>query len=88
MACGNRRQQLAPAKTGKGLSRHELADRAGINRNYVSILEREQHAATVDAEKSAEVLKTDSWNSSDASLEGLVCAKKFCTGVAMALRPR
>lgn len=32
----------------KGLSQEELADRAGINRNYVGMLERSEHAATVD----------------------------------------
>ena len=37
-----------------------LADRAGINRNYVGMLEREQHAATIDMlEKLALVLEAD-----------------------------
>jgi transcriptional regulator with XRE-family HTH domain len=41
----------------QGLSQEELADRAGINRNYVGMLEREENAATVDVlEKLAEVL--------------------------------
>lgn len=44
----------------KNLSQEELADRAGINRNYVGMLEREQHAATVDMlEKLAVVLEAD-----------------------------
>lgn len=44
----------------KKLSQEELADRAGINRNYVGMLEREQHAATIDMlEKLAIVLETD-----------------------------
>jgi len=44
----------------KNLSQEELADRAGINRNYVGMLEREQHAATIDMlEKLAEVLESD-----------------------------
>jgi transcriptional regulator with XRE-family HTH domain len=44
----------------KGLSQEELADRAGINRNYVGMLEREQHAATIDMlEKLAAVLEAD-----------------------------
>jgi transcriptional regulator with XRE-family HTH domain len=44
----------------KGLSQEELADRAGINRNYVGMLEREQHAATIDMlEKLAAVLQAD-----------------------------
>jgi transcriptional regulator with XRE-family HTH domain len=42
------------------MSQEELADRAGINRNYVGMLEREQHSATVDMlEKLAEVLESD-----------------------------
>ena len=42
------------------MSQEELADRAGINRNYVGMLEREQHSATVDMlEKLAEVLQAD-----------------------------
>ena len=41
-------------------TQEELADRAGINRNYVGMLEREQHAATIDMlEKLADVLETD-----------------------------
>ncbi len=44
----------------KNLSQEELADRAGINRNYVGMLEREQHAATIDMlEKLAAVLEAD-----------------------------
>lgn len=44
----------------KSLSQEELADRAAINRNYVGMLEREQHAATIDMlEKLAEVLECD-----------------------------
>ncbi len=42
------------------MSQEELADRAGINRNYVGLLEREQHAATVDMlEKLADILEVD-----------------------------
>ncbi len=42
------------------MSQEELADRAGINRNYVGMLEREEHAATVDMlEKLADVLEAD-----------------------------
>ena len=42
------------------MSQEELADRAGINRNYIGMLEREQHSATVDMlEKLAEVLEAD-----------------------------
>jgi len=42
------------------VSQEDLADRADINRNYVGMLEREEHAATVDMlEKLAEVLGVD-----------------------------
>jgi len=51
---------LRRLRHASGLSQEELADRAGINRNYVGMLEREQHSATVDMlEKLAEVLETD-----------------------------
>ncbi len=44
----------------RNLSQEELADRAGINRNYVGMLEREEHSATVDMlEKLAEILEAD-----------------------------
>ena len=44
----------------RNLSQEEVADRAGINRNYVGMLEREEHAATVDMlEKLADVLDAD-----------------------------
>jgi transcriptional regulator with XRE-family HTH domain len=32
----------------RGLSQEELADRAGLNRNYVGMIEREENAPTVD----------------------------------------
>jgi len=51
---------LRRLRHASGLSQEELADRAGINRNYVGMLEREQHSATVDMlEKLAEVLEAD-----------------------------
>ena len=51
---------LRRLRHAKGMSQEELADRAGINRNYVGMLEREQHSATVDMlEKLAEVLEAD-----------------------------
>jgi transcriptional regulator with XRE-family HTH domain len=47
-------------RRAKGLSQEELADRAEINRNYVGMLEREEHAATIDMlEKLADVLEVD-----------------------------
>jgi transcriptional regulator with XRE-family HTH domain len=53
-------KNLRRTRQAKGLSQGELADRAGINRNYVGMLEREEHAATVDMlEKLAEVLEID-----------------------------
>jgi transcriptional regulator with XRE-family HTH domain len=52
-------RNLRRIRHAKGLSQ-ELADRAGINRNYVGMLEREEHAATVDMlEKLAEILEVD-----------------------------
>ena len=51
---------LRRLRHAKSMSQEELADRAGINRNYVGMLEREEHAATVDMlEKLAEVLEID-----------------------------
>jgi transcriptional regulator with XRE-family HTH domain len=53
-------RNLRRLRQAKGLSQEELADRADINRNYVGMLEREQHAATIDMlEKLAEVLDAD-----------------------------
>jgi transcriptional regulator with XRE-family HTH domain len=51
---------LRRLRQAKNLSQEELADHAGINRNYVGMLEREQHAATIDMlEKLAIVLEAD-----------------------------
>ncbi len=53
-------RNLRRLRHAKGLSQEELADRAEINRNYVGMLEREQHAATIDMlEKLAAVLEVD-----------------------------
>ncbi len=50
-------RNLRQLRNARGLSQEELADRADINRNYVGMLERAEHAATVDMlEKLAEVL--------------------------------
>lgn len=51
---------LRQMRHAKGLSQEELADRAGINRNYIGMLEREENSATVDMlERIAIVLKTN-----------------------------
>jgi transcriptional regulator with XRE-family HTH domain len=51
---------LRRLRYAKGISQEELADHAEINRNYVGMLEREEHAATVDMlEKLAKVLGVD-----------------------------
>lgn len=53
-------KNLRRTRRAKGLSQEELADRAGVNRNYIGMLEREENAATVDIlEKLAEVLEID-----------------------------
>jgi transcriptional regulator with XRE-family HTH domain len=53
-------KNLRRLRHAKGLSQEELADRAEINRNYVGMLEREEHAATTDMlEKLAQVLDVD-----------------------------
>jgi transcriptional regulator with XRE-family HTH domain len=51
---------LRRLRHARSISQEELADRAGINRNYVGMLEREEHSATVDMlEKLALVLGVD-----------------------------
>jgi len=53
-------RNLRRLRRTRKLSQEELADRAGINRNYVGMLEREENAATVDMlEKLADVLDVD-----------------------------
>jgi len=44
----------------RGLSQEELADQAGLNRNYIGMIERRENAATVDTlEALAEALQVD-----------------------------
>ena len=53
-------RNLRQIRHARGLSQEELADRAGINRNYVGMLERSEHAATVDMlEQLADALDVD-----------------------------
>ena len=42
------RSRLAPGRRAKGLSQEELAHRAGIDRTYISSLERSVYAAGID----------------------------------------
>ena len=51
---------LRRLRHANGISQEELADRAGVNRNYVGMLEREEHSATLDMlDKLAKVLGVD-----------------------------
>lgn len=53
-------KNLRRLRRQKGVSQEELADRAGLNRNYPGLLERERYAATVDVlEKLAVALDVD-----------------------------
>ncbi|RWQ81904.1 MAG: XRE family transcriptional regulator [Mesorhizobium sp.] len=53
-------KNLRRLRHATGLSQEELADRADVNRNYVGMLEREEHSATIDMlEKLAAVLEVD-----------------------------
>lgn len=42
-------RNLRRLRQKRGFSQEELADRAGLNRNYVGMIEREENAPTVDA---------------------------------------
>ena len=51
-------QNLRRLRQDRGLSQEELADLAGLNRNYVGMIEREENAPTVDTlEELAKALK-------------------------------
>ena len=51
---------LRRLRQDRGLSQEELAGQAGLNRNYVGMIEREENAPTVDTlEALAQVLKVE-----------------------------
>ncbi|MCL2641532.1 MAG: helix-turn-helix transcriptional regulator [Phycisphaerales bacterium] len=53
-------KNLRRSRRARGLTQEELADRAGVYRNYIGMLERAENAATVDMlEKLADVLEID-----------------------------
>ncbi|BAJ82009.1 Xre family transcriptional regulator [Acidiphilium multivorum AIU301] len=41
-------RNMRRVRAERGISQEELAHRAKLNRNYVGMIEREEHAATVD----------------------------------------
>ncbi|MBR0884455.1 MULTISPECIES: helix-turn-helix domain-containing protein [Bradyrhizobium] len=53
-------QNLRRLRRKSSLSQEELADRAGLNRNYIGMIEREENSPTVDAlEQISEALGID-----------------------------
>lgn len=53
-------KNLRRLRRNDGLTQEELADRAGLNRNYIGMIEREENAPTVDAlEQIARALDVD-----------------------------
>jgi len=62
---------LRRLRADRGLSQEELAHRAGLNRNYVGMLEREENAATIDTlERLAAVLDVPASELLDAAANG------------------
>ncbi len=53
-------QNLRRLRQDRGLTQEELADQAGLNRNYVGMVERAENAPTVDTlEALAKALKIE-----------------------------
>ena len=53
-------RNLKRLRLERGFTQEELADRPGLNRNYVGMIEREENAATVDTlEALAEALEVE-----------------------------
>ncbi len=53
-------RNLRRLRAERGLTQEEVAERAGLNRNYVGMIEREENSPTGDTlEKIAEVLTVD-----------------------------
>ena len=53
-------RNLRRLRAERDITQEELAEKAGLNRNYVGMIEREENAPTVDVlEKLAEVLQVE-----------------------------